>query len=470
MSTVGRRADQPRVILFVCDGLRPDRIDPQRTPTLWRVRQEGFRYPYARTVFPSETRVAAASLVTGALPGAHGIAANDFFDSAVFPDRPVATAEADDLAAVTRVRGRLLARRTLAERAIAQGLRYAVVSTASAGTSRLIAEGARGPDAFVWSRHPGIETPGAVAAGEAAFGPVPAAKLPRGNEIAHAARVFVRLALDSFRADLAVFWSGEPDYSYHYSAIGAPAASAAEAAADNALAAVLAWLRDSGDAGRTWLFVLSDHGHITGRQRIDVRALLRGGGFDDEFLVVPGTASLVYRRTSDARADVRLADWLAVQPWCDAVFNAAAWQDLGLAGHAPPSLVFSLRSDDAHDKHGVPGTGCFDCELQVGAGVHGGLHRRELANVTMIHGPEGVPHGASDLPAGLTDIAPTVAAILRLSGNGFDGRVLREALGQPASNPRETPQRELLQPFRARNGLRLARTRFDGRAYLDGLV
>ncbi len=460
----------PRVILFICDGLRPDRIDPQRTPTLWRLRQQSFRYPHARTVFPSETRVAAASLVTGALPGAHGIVANDFFDPSIFPDRPVATADADDLLAVARSRGRLLARRTLAERILAQGLRYAVVSTASAGTSRLIAEGARGPGAFVWSRHPGIETPGAMAAAEAKFGPVPAAALPRRDEIAHAARIFVELALDSFRADLAVFWSGEPDYSYHYSAIGAPPASAAEAAADDALATVLAWLVDTGEARRTRLFVLSDHGHITGRQRLDARALLREAPVDDGLIVVPGTASLVYRRTHDARADARLADWLAVQPWCDAVFSGTAWQDLGIAGHAPPSLVFSLRSDDAHDIRGIPGGGYFDCELQEGAGVHGGLHRRELANVMMLRHPDGTPRGVSDLPAGLTDVAPTVAAILGLSGDGFDGRVLREALGQPPNDADETPQRDLLQPFRARNGLRLARTHFDGRAYLDGLV
>lgn len=58
-----------RAIVFVFDGLRPDRIDPDRMPHLARFRAQAVWHRGARTVFPSETRVAAAALVTGASPG-----------------------------------------------------------------------------------------------------------------------------------------------------------------------------------------------------------------------------------------------------------------------------------------------------------------------------------------------------------------------------------------------------------------
>jgi len=131
-----------RVVVAICGGLRPDRVDPLRTPAIWKLRQSGCWFANAKTTFPSETRVAAASMVTGAPPGDHGLLANAFYDPTIFPDRVIDTASEGDLAELSRLRGRLLSRLTLAERIARSGLRYAVVSTASPGTMAILRAGA----------------------------------------------------------------------------------------------------------------------------------------------------------------------------------------------------------------------------------------------------------------------------------------------------------------------------------------
>jgi len=53
------------VIVFVVDGLRPDSITAEDTPTLFRLRAEGVDFADSHAVFPTVTRVNAAALATG---------------------------------------------------------------------------------------------------------------------------------------------------------------------------------------------------------------------------------------------------------------------------------------------------------------------------------------------------------------------------------------------------------------------
>ena len=77
-----------RFILIVLDGLRPDMVTPTAMPALSALIARGTRFANARSVFPSETRVATPSLVTGCRPAAHGMVGNTLFDRALAPDRP----------------------------------------------------------------------------------------------------------------------------------------------------------------------------------------------------------------------------------------------------------------------------------------------------------------------------------------------------------------------------------------------
>ncbi|HET9926136.1 MAG TPA: alkaline phosphatase family protein, partial [Methylomirabilota bacterium] len=75
------------ILVFVVDGLRPDAITAEDTPTLFRLRREGVDWTNGHAVFPTVTRVNAATLSTGAQPGTHGIVGNQMYVPAVDPGR-----------------------------------------------------------------------------------------------------------------------------------------------------------------------------------------------------------------------------------------------------------------------------------------------------------------------------------------------------------------------------------------------
>src|SRR4030095_11290324 len=82
-----------RVVVVVVDGLRPDAITAEDAPTLARLRAEGVDFTNSHSVFPTVTRVNAATLVTGAQPATHGIVGNEMYVPAVEPARAFSTTD-----------------------------------------------------------------------------------------------------------------------------------------------------------------------------------------------------------------------------------------------------------------------------------------------------------------------------------------------------------------------------------------
>ncbi|MCY3693059.1 MAG: alkaline phosphatase family protein, partial [Chloroflexi bacterium] len=66
--------DVKRVLVVVFDGLQPAQITPQLMPNLSEFARTGVTLSNHHPVFPTVTRVNASSLVTGCLPGKHGLA------------------------------------------------------------------------------------------------------------------------------------------------------------------------------------------------------------------------------------------------------------------------------------------------------------------------------------------------------------------------------------------------------------
>src|SRR5689334_919414 len=100
-----------KIILIIFDGLRPDHVTEQRMPNLAAFAASGVWYTSSHTVFPSETRVAVSSLVTGAWPQNHGIVANEFLDRVAGRITKIDTGRRDDLLALAgNNRGALLDR------------------------------------------------------------------------------------------------------------------------------------------------------------------------------------------------------------------------------------------------------------------------------------------------------------------------------------------------------------------------
>jgi len=446
-----------KATIVVFDGLRPDLVRPDLTPNLMALARAGCRFPNSRCVFPSETRVNAASLAAGRPPQSHGLVANTFHLAGAFADRAVRTSEMADLVVAEQaLGGTLLQGPMLGDRLAAAGRRYATLSTGSSGGSWLLNHRAERHGHLRWSAH-GAQwsSPGSRWEEIAArFGPPPAAAKPQSARMRHMTDIYLDYVLPTDDPDIAVLWLAEPDYSFHYAGLASREAREGIAEADRCLGRIVDALGQRPDAADRVVVAVSDHGHVLVDREIDLVAAFSEAGFSadkraqGEALVglAPGSPTLATLRRSDPGLLRDLAAWLGEQPWCGLIFTPGTPDAIegvvpgtfarGLVGveHARvPDLVFTLADDDRDGAAGLDGTRWNDGPIGQGAGMHGGLHAREMNNLLILAGA-GVRAGAvSDLPAGILDVQPTLLHLLGMPSGGCKGRVLSEAFHDGAT-------------------------------------
>ncbi len=445
-----------RFVLVALDGLRPDMVSAQATPHLAALAARGTRFANARSVFPSETRVATPSLITGCRPGGHGMVANTVFDAAVAPDRLLRSKLVADVLAMAQGGESPLERPSLSERLAEAGRSFALVSAGTAGAARLLNPAAERLGHFRWNVED-TEGPWAAAVREH-LGPTPAHAVPNTPRVEHAARVLLDYVLPKFRPDVTLLWLSEPDVSFHWGGLRAPHAEEALRAADAVLGRIVAWRDDQPDAGNIAIIVLSDHGHVTGRGKLSLAEELRRAGFragtgmreDVDVVVAPAAAPGLWFRNPALAPQV--AEWLSRQPWAGPVFardpailadgTATPLSLLGSGHRRSADLVATFAGHEQHDEWGLPGHAPFDApDVPEGGGMHGGLHRSELATVLVMQGGPFRRGAVAETPADLTDIAPTVLHALGIATAGMEGRPLAAAFDQKADSP---PLREAI--------------------------
>jgi arylsulfatase A-like enzyme len=469
-----------RFVMLALDGLRPDMVSAEATPHLAALAARGARFANARSVFPSETRVATPSLVTGCRPGGHGMVANTLFDAEVAPDRLLRTKLIADVMAMARGSESPLQRLSLAERLAEAGRSFALVSAGTGGAARLLHPAAGRLGMFRWNVE---EDDGATAQAMAArFGPTPPHAVPNIPRLQHVAQILLEHVLPELRADVTLVWLSEPDVSFHWGGLRAPHARDALRAADAIIGQVVAWRDAQPDAAEIVVGVLSDHGHVTGRGKLSLAEELRRSGFragtgfldGSDIVVAPAAAPGLWFR--DGSLAPQVAEWLAAQPWCGpllardpAILRDGAAMPLALlgSGHARSAdLVVTFAGSEEADEWGLPGHAPFDApDVPEGGGMHGGLHRAELATVLVMQGGAMRRAAVVQAPCDLTDIAPTLLHLLGLDHAGTEGWPLREAWEESADAPpvRETlalPRGFALDAMRAAGG---------GRFYPTGL-
>src|SRR5437867_3609088 len=67
------------VVMVVWDGMRPDFVSEQNTPTVWKLAHEGVTFRNHHAVYPSATMVNGTAMVTGVYPWNSGIIANHVY-------------------------------------------------------------------------------------------------------------------------------------------------------------------------------------------------------------------------------------------------------------------------------------------------------------------------------------------------------------------------------------------------------
>ncbi|MHC2296151.1 alkaline phosphatase family protein [Rhizobium mongolense] len=217
-----------KFLIVSFDGLRPDLIDPILTPNIERLRRAGLFLAGQRTVYPSETRVAFPSLVTGTPASGHGMVGNKFVDRTSVPERYIDTADGDLLDRLNRDSGgRLMTAASLGEALAVAGKTLAVLATNTPGTTRLFNHTA---ETFGQVRMSGhfreVCTPADVLTTvEHAVGPLPKAPpqgVPDLEGQTWLTSAFLNFVWPRLSPDVTILSYGEPDTTSHFHGTASP--------------------------------------------------------------------------------------------------------------------------------------------------------------------------------------------------------------------------------------------------------
>jgi arylsulfatase A-like enzyme len=430
-----------RVLLMVCDGLRPDLVSAELMPRLTRLAASGVEFRRSHAVFPTVTRANSASLATGVSPRQHGIPGNELVADAIEPGIPFSTADARQLDRLRPIRdGHVLLVPTLADRVAAAGGRTAVLGTGSTGAALLQNPlvATRGDLLLHPRRFEGLSRDQI----ESAQGSIPARSTPNSVQNRYFTRLVTDLLLPAAQHDLIVFWHTDPDHTQHAHGLGHPLARAALASADENLGVLLDALA-ARPSGEHWVVVVtSDHGFSTvapGLGDVDVgSALVRAGvkasPSSDDVVPVDGG---VYVREGGVERVQAVAGVLRGLEGIGPLFTGGSGEAplpgtidrslMGQGGELAPEVQYSVRWSSEPNAYGVAGL-CGGAAGRL-AGTHGSLSPFEVHNVLIMSGA-GIKAGlVSDAPAGIVDLAPTLASLMGLGWDGAcDGRILSEAL------------------------------------------
>ena len=487
-------AETPRfvdrhVVVVVWDGMRPDFVSEETTPTLWKLAREGVSFRNHHPVYPSATMVNGTAMVTGVYPGKSGLIANYVYrpdieaHDAVAVESPAVVKKGDQLS-----NGKYISVPTIAELVQRAGGRTAVASAKTVGLL-LDRRVGIGPAKNCTTLFAGSALPdGVLARIAAALGPFPSARLQRDRWTTKAVTDFVwKDGVPAFT----VLWLGEPDLTQHETAPGAPSALAAIKASDENLAAVLSGLDQQGVRKTTDVFVVSDHGFSTIRRSIDLRKTLTDAGFvaktefdgqpkpGDIMLVGNGGSVLFYVVGHDAMVTRRLVEFLQQSDFAGVIFTKQGLSgtfhlnDAKIDNPHAPDVVMAFRWNDSKNQFGTPGMIDADWQRKAGEGTHATLSRFDMHNTLVAAGPDFRRAETDNLPTGNVDLAPTILHILGIKApQEMDGRVLSEAMvntdGVPSGRTTETKIIEAKKDFTAgkwRQSLRISRV--GSTIYLD---
>jgi arylsulfatase A-like enzyme len=442
--------DSRRIVIVAFDGLQMSQVIPRLMPNLSSFADEGVRFVRHHAVFPTVTRLNVATLVTGCYPGKHGIAGNRFVFRDVDSFKPLDVLEPELRRVDAATGGKVLLAPSLGDILGKHGREYvAVVSGTSGNAYCHNPNAAKSGGAVI---HPDFCLPDRLFPQiEKKFGPWPAEAVPNAGRLSHATDLLLEFAIDERDATVSLVWFSEPDKTQHQTGVGSTLSNRSLGIADAEFGRLVDGIRARGLEGSIDVIVVSDHGYSTSLGPVDVYREVRSAGFPSArerggVAVAPNSgAALFYVRDADPKVAGRLVDWLFDQPWCGAVFAAERVGNIegtlpaaliGIDGPRGPDVAISMAWDSELNEQGYPGRAYSAAGAVAGLGDHGSASPYEMRNTLIAGGPSFKRGLVSDVPSGNVDIAPTVLHLLGIKAEGFDGRILNEALASSGKSPR----------------------------------
>ena len=461
---------QNRHLLVVLDGLRPDYVTPALMPNLHALAQRGVVFTDHHAVYPTVTRVNAASIATGAYPETHGLLGNSVFFPRVDPARFLSTAERANLLRIERAEAALLTAPTLGERLAGAGMRLLVASAGSSGSSYLLNHTVAGGGII----HYEYALPAAL--GEAVrreLGRPPPAALPNRARNRYIVDAFLQIGLDRIDPAVAILWLSDPDTTAHARGIGHPTSVLALRAVDAELGRLEDGLRAAGRLETFNIWVTSDHGFSTHTDGVDLDALLApfAGELPDGTPRIVAGGGAIYVRDGDPDAVARIVEALQGSARIGAIFtrDGRVAGTLGLADarwdhERAADILYSPAWTDAENLYGYRGTSAAG-----GTAGHGSASPYDIHNTLIAAGPDLAAGSEVSLPTSNVDLAPTFLYLLGLAAAPtMAGRPLIEALAAGPDLPAAREPGEIAAATPDGGYRAVARTSaVFGRRYLD---
>ena len=449
------------VVVVVWDGMRPDFVTPQHTPTLCRLASEGVFFKRHHPVYISSTEVNGTALATGMYPNHSGVIANreylpeiNWLDSSA--TESVDTIRKSDWLTT----GHYLQVLTLAETLQQAGHRTAVAGTKPVALLQDRLNQRSAPAAkdsvILYNGHsiPSAALAGVVRVNEKDF---PAAATPNLERDTWTAKGLTRSLWKKGVPKFSLLWMSEPDASQHATMPGSDASLDALANNDRILDSVLQALEEKGVRNQTDVLLVSDHAFSSIQRGVDVAEALKRAHFKaarkfddpepgDVLVVGLGGSVLLYVIGHDEAITRRLVQFLQGTDFAGVIFSRLqlpgtfSLQQARLdSAKNQPDVVVALRWHPGENDFGAPGMLVADSGKK-GTATHGSLSHYDMHNILVASGPDFRRGWLDELPSGNADVAPTVLWILGVKPAAtLDGRILSEALvagGPPTVEPK----------------------------------
>ncbi len=454
-------------LVFVLDGLRPDSINPEDTPNIYKLRQQGVNYVNGHSVFPTVTRVNTAAISTGTYPGTNGILGNAMYVSEVNPTRSFSTDVYANLRKLDEVTGgKMVLVKSLGELLEARRMKLAAISSAPNGQALLL--NPRAPQGV------GILVNGYIEAGKlvayppkanteifSRFGPAPPKTSRSGSEKASVdwtMEVLREYVIPELKPDVVLAWMSEPDHTQHVLGVGSPEARETLQNDDRNIGLILKKLEALGLIDQTNIFLISDHGFGLSVFGVNVdlelikAGLKAGTDSDDVVSASSGGAVLLHVKDHNFERVKQIVRFLQSQEWIGAIFTAGNNQSSdgrasgSLEGtfslelihmsnrQRGPDIVLTFPWSSSKNAFGLPGTDYSNSARATGpinstASNHGSMSPWDVHNTFIVWGVDFKRGASVRIPASNVDVTPTLLALKGVGDTkNLEGRVLLESL------------------------------------------
>jgi len=479
------------ILLVVWDGMRPDFVSPQYTPTLYALAQQGVFFKNHHPVYVSSTEVNGTALATGVYPNRSGIMANSEYRPDIGWLGPNATEGLEMIRRGDLLTGGNYIRVPTME----EILHRADITTVVASTKPVALlhdrsnkrSGAAANSPVLYNGHtiPSSLLEPVEKTNDKKF---PTNTTPNTGRDEWTVKGLTQVLWKKTVPKFTLLWLSEPDASQHANSPGSDTAIQALESSDKRLAAALKALEERKLRDKTDVMIVSDHGFSTVARGYDLAEMLKKANFNatkkfddtesgDVMVVGLGGSSLLYVVDRDEAVIRRLVEFLQSSDVAGVVFSR-----IPIEGTFPlsavrldptntlPDVVVSFRWTDERNEFGAPGMVLSEGGKR-GGGTHASLSKYDMHNTLIANGPD-FRHGFVDaLPSGNADVAPTILALVGVKPpQPMDGRVLSEAFAN-GTPPAGAPEQRTLEASRDL-GLRewhqyLKLTTFGGAFYVD---